>query len=1350
MKAGEERITEEADADAFIRLAWRFLQRVENETRDTYFAELPAADFREQREKNLAAAIDKTAKALVNGQLQVVPRIRNAGFFDARDVQLAMYRGAGGPGTGTQVKAQRLTLGANEERFLERQADVRAVPVGGVSPEDRNLLDISPIDPSPRRAAFVLGDGSPGNAPVDMSLPGPPQWVAFTVDLPEHLVKEADRENNVGGFWYYVLDRDGDPPPPPLDEPVPLPIADPSGDVLRPDTECEAAPALTVTQSAVISIRLPGVPLPTTLELSDYASFGLGDPVTFRLRVTNAGAAVVNNVTLCSSIYKGGAGCFPIGTLPPQQTQVREFTRSFDTAMVISATATAWGATVGASSSPPMRLEVGCDPIVVLPPSPDPNPVASDPAAEVMRGGDVIRHYRVIDRVTGEPKAGVPVEISFEVTGRAPETRTFTSGADGFLMTGTETGVVFPVAAAVEPPSRLVATVTKVGGTPAFCNADTPLFTATVTDRTYSRSWTAGSSISVTGAVEVGLSGKSGYGFSFGLSEVAGKPAAKLSVGRTSSTEAAAVETVFKTGVSGSFLGATAEAGMKADAGIALQQSEGDGYDFALNSGLGSLTPFEKMVVGRLLLSTLLTNNSSLLRTVVDSALVADQAASYKASETYAGGIEVTGSAKANATLGFRYTKDVAGQPGEIPYGVEAAVGGSAKVGGTLSLTVAPQTREATPQFEVKGGVELSGAFGVGSGQVTSKEGVLKAGLLEKLRVSLKGTIAGTVKTGLTVDKDTFEPKKLAISFATSKGYGWQVGGQSGGSANEWASVGGAGGRGAKSTLAFTFTERKSMFDLFGSLRTAFGAATAFVKVPLPAYTGGALTLVLGPMSAAQEAQRLRDYLISSDTDYSVTEELGDALSLPTGLAVAWLGIDLEIGKTISIDRAISFTGEKGVVRQGRVYPLARYRKDGLIPDLPSDSDDFKQFAKLAIEALAASPGTGIDPVQGPPSAPGLNRIKSNMTAQMEWQGEGEPAFTPRILSWQYRAADLPSRFQRPWQRSGPIDALHYGIGGFHQFAPVNQVFVRPATLTFFYRDDEVQWVDERSLAIYRWNDGREDWDYVGGVVNPVANTVTASVESDGDVYPRAADAGWDHRPRHRLVAGRRHARGAADDGDLSQFDPAREEHRRARGRRHVLHGARHRRRPAGAGVRHGEHARRRIPARPGCRSPRPAGPSSSPSPTPPPTRARGSSPTRARARHWASRCCRSGHEDPDHDAIAASRGSHGHHHDDDDDDDDDDNAAGAGPAGARPGGVASRARGNAGGGSGAGAGRPPPRKTPAACWAPRTSACSARASAWSPRARSSPRTSPPSSASSCRRRRSPTSRCLPSRPTRS
>jgi hypothetical protein len=113
--------------------------------------------------------------------------------------------------------------------------------------------------------------------------------------------------------------------------------------------------------------------------------------------------------------------------------------------------------------------------------------------------------------------------------------------------------------------------------------------------------------------------------------------------------------------------------------------------------------------------------------------------------------------------------------------------------------------------------------------------------------------------------------------------------------------------------------------------------------------------------------------------------------------------------------------------------------------------------------------------------------------------GTKEPApFDAGILSYSFRPIDGPVREARyrPADTAGPAGNPHYGIGWFHHFTPDGYTLATPTQLVLDYTDDEVAGIDESSLAIYAWNSSTADWNFIGGTVDPVANTVTTTVQT--------------------------------------------------------------------------------------------------------------------------------------------------------------------------------------------------------------------------------------------------------------
>src|SRR6185503_18761541 len=120
----------------------------------------------------------------------------------------------------------------------------------------------------------------------------------------------------------------------------------------------------------------------------------------------------------------------------------------------------------------------------------------------------------------------------------------------------------------------------------------------------------------------------------------------------------------------------------------------------------------------------------------------------------------------------------------------------------------------------------------------------------------------------------------------------------------------------------------------------------------------------------------------------------------------------------------------------------------------------------------------------------------SRFTAELAFEGASLGASDIALASFTFApvAGPVAPGAQRPADVSGRADLPHYGIGGFHHFTPEGVTLTAPATLTFFYKDDEVVGINEASLGIYLWNESSADWDFIGGTVDAAANTITTTV----------------------------------------------------------------------------------------------------------------------------------------------------------------------------------------------------------------------------------------------------------------
>ena len=133
--------------------------------------------------------------------------------------------------------------------------------------------------------------------------------------------------------------------------------------------------------------------------------------------------------------------------------------------------------------------------------------------------------------------------------------------------------------------------------------------------------------------------------------------------------------------------------------------------------------------------------------------------------------------------------------------------------------------------------------------------------------------------------------------------------------------------------------------------------------------------------------------------------------------------------------------------------------------------------------------------------AEGLNTVRSLFSSEMQIRIDDPlETFDLELLSFKFDPVYGPVNpgLQRPWYTNGAADKPHYGLGGFHRFSPEDRVLSIPARLTITYYDDEISDIDENSLAIYRWNEEKLDWDYIGGGVDIENNAVTAPVDRLG------------------------------------------------------------------------------------------------------------------------------------------------------------------------------------------------------------------------------------------------------------
>ena len=205
VKADEQPIYTEGDADRFIARAHRWVMRVKELTWPIYNTMLAsdprAAERRGNREYaegdgpgGAGAAGGRIAEFLGSAKVAVKPKVFNRGFMSAPNVYLRAYIA---PPGGAQAPACIGTAPEGEEPDLNQSDRCRlALSIGGGTlfyPAYRHS-ETGAYMPTPNSKsvdAFLVK--------IDQRQANAVGHIAFTLDLPERSANEADRKNNVAG-----------------------------------------------------------------------------------------------------------------------------------------------------------------------------------------------------------------------------------------------------------------------------------------------------------------------------------------------------------------------------------------------------------------------------------------------------------------------------------------------------------------------------------------------------------------------------------------------------------------------------------------------------------------------------------------------------------------------------------------------------------------------------------------------------------------------------------------------------------------------------------------------------------------------------------------------------------------------------------------------------------------------------------------------------------------------------------------------------------------------------------------------------------------------------------------------
>jgi hypothetical protein len=247
--------------------------------------------------------------------------------------------------------------------------------------------------------------------------------------------------------------------------------------------------------------------------------------------------------------------------------------------------------------------------------------------------------------------------------------------------------------------------------------------------------------------------------------------------------------------------------------------------------------------------------------------------------------------------------------------------------------------------------------------------------------------------------------------------------------------------------------------------------------------------LLIGPTRIYSKFMQLINE-IRNDAEYWVTKEVGTGSQDASGLGLGKV-VKVEVGDELKTDHVINFIIEKGIFKDGRKYILQDYS----YPSFPEPTrgelknilDQIETTVKEQVEASSAFHAK-VDN--------GSDMKGSEGSSQLIFNAPADYDSTDGPLSFDFIKRNGPFQpyHYKPGDIIGSADKPHYGIGGFHEFYPPRLELTAPATLILDYDNEEVEGIDELTLAIYRFDYDTRQWVYIGGERDVDANTVTAEI----------------------------------------------------------------------------------------------------------------------------------------------------------------------------------------------------------------------------------------------------------------
>ena len=1055
VKADLEVLPTDADADKFVARVARFISDAQTSTLPAFTGGIGADPDAAQRQQNIAAAVLKTSDALANAKIAITPLLFNRGFRNAVDIAFDMWHAPAGAQAATRTKETRQTLAGGDNLYLKYEHDSQGALVLDADQKAKPLFVVGPID--------------------QQASPGVAGSVAFVADLPEKKMREANRQNNLGGFFYYTLDT-ANPSVPATPAQPPLP---PGSGPLDPDAECNTSPALKVSQR----INAGGQ------SLEGEALLGFGETVEIVITVDNLSGDAQNDVTVCSSITNL---CYNLGTIAAGATVTKTISFTVPlTGFVADATATAYSSTTGIITAAPLRVIASQPLYTVVPFATDPNPDTS----EVMVGGRALRYYRVVRTRDHSPVPNLPVTV--EVTGGGGlYPFTFSTNAKGLIVAPNEEGMAVgfdnPLLANIDFTAKIT---TIDGQSSPSLDGTWGQFPLKIKPREYELSYTRGSAISGSiGALFASVEGSAEAGTTIKRKEEFGYP-----VKPTELTIASQVQLGLKTGVEFSLFGFKADVGvgkvaLEATAGADQSSSWSKGAEYGFTY---PLSQDAQCAIAKLTLTNLF-NVNPLFTALLD--LMVTNPCGDPAPYLRSLSSEYLQTAADNVKIGLKATRPVGSSDKAIGATFGAGAGSSFAIGiqNSRSFTIAAAGGAATHTAS-KEGYSLKGQIDFNIGLTLAKAEVPSGDTEDEEKVDISVTkfksamSAGGSSTTADTHTVTFEtdlvknpagdkPTSIEIAYEGKKGWGWKR--------DSFGLEQNLGG-GSSSGITYKFDVPADIDKAVTRLATVKVIQDSNVQANLAIQE-----LPFVPTALNEELGKFHGLLFETRPTYEISGSKGDGFSIPFGITGKIAGFKLGFGAEIKSDSKVAFAKERGVSAAGRLFALEKYKADQFIPGATFNLWDAVEVAWDAV-LTGYLPQFSDQSVAGNSDPSAL--LQSSNTARMHINTTLEPPdFKAGLFSYKFRRIQGPVRSLRhmPGDTAGPEGQPHYGVGGFHQFTPEGYRLAQPTPLVIDYRDEDIAGLDESTFAVYAWNAQTKDWDYIGGVRDAAANTVTITTDT--------------------------------------------------------------------------------------------------------------------------------------------------------------------------------------------------------------------------------------------------------------